>query len=646
MRVDGHQLSVESIFTAAAGPEAPGGWLTLTAAVFSAMTPDENLTNFFNGGEPSWEAVINSRLSRLQVAESLLDRTRRRIRENRAGIELLVGPTGEGKSTALRQAVAVLARQDMRVVLWRQQRDASLDEKAIEIARTHGAGTVLASDNAQLIVEQLHELIKNGGLPSTSGLQVLLAARDTDWTRRIRELGFNLDPAEAWKSMGPMVSTKHPFGRVTETDARKIVLSWRALESHSPDAIRDMSDGDAARRLSAASAGAPAQHGALLGGLLAIRYTPEELRAHLVSLLESLSQDKTSSDMTLADVIIILALVDVAGVDGIPSEIIAEFCGTDEFRFRSQIASRLGKEAVANYNDDTVRSRHPMVSHAVYEIAMSSSSNFPVEFAAFRLLELIAGENGTGRLKEGYGQIFELGRRLHKAKLPSNLAPISRSLGIALARKACELRPSTLANYMALSECLRLEKQAKRALVTVWVPINQRLLDKTAWQDWNKNSRTALNEFAITASMAGDELGAAVLRMAALSDAYRAANGKLEYRTVAFTLRGLAIHLSRLYLELPQPWLAKALVDVHGCVLACFTDYEEAVTMATQCLDDARLSAKPFTTPAAFTLRLRETLGQISLLNNDYLDIPLWSSRSAFTDVESVLTQILKGRNA
>ncbi len=443
--------------------------------------------------------------------------------------------------------------------------------------------------------------------------------------------------------MGPIVSTKHPFGRVTDTDARKIIRSWRSLESNPPGAIQGLSERDAAKLLSDASASASSQHGALLGGLLAIRYTPEELRAHLVSLLESLSQDTTGGEMTLADVVVVLALVDVAGVDGIPSEIIAEFCDIDESDFRSQVATRLGQEAVANYSDDMVRSRHPTISESILEVAMSSDSGIATESAASHLLAAVERVGTKRKFKDGYGHISGLGRELYKAKVPASLGPKSRSLGIALARRACEIRRTALANRMSLSECLRLEKQAEKAIVTVWMPIADKLLDKSNWEDWNKNSRTAINEFAITASLAHHELEGAILRMAALSDNYQA--NKLERQRAAFTLEGLTIHLSRLYDESQESWLADTLTEIHGCILTCFPEEVHDITLM-QGRNSTLLGSKKFSTPTAFVLRLNDALVRMCLFESDYLDIELWSSRISFKELEHLLTRICDERNA
>jgi hypothetical protein len=180
-----------------------------------------------------------------------------------------------------------------------------------------------------------------------------------------------------------------------------------------------------------------------------------------------------------------------------------------------------------------------MISETILEIAMSNQSSFAVESAACHLLAIIADKQENNNLKGGYGQIFALGHELYKAEVPTSIGPKSRLLSIALSRKACELRPRALVNRMSLSEILRSEKQVERAIAAVWAPIAKQLLNKNGWLDWNKNSRTALGEFAVVTSLAGHELEAAILRMAALSDIYRA--NRLEKWRAAFILRGLYI---------------------------------------------------------------------------------------------------------
>lgn len=631
---NGDGLNIGDLLAGPGTPAPPDGWAVLPPSFFASLTPDSDLTKFFNGGEPYWEAVVNPKLARIQLTRTILDRTRRRITENKTGIELMIGPTGEGKSTAIRQAAAILALEDSRTVLWRQQGDAVLDESVVAAALALGTNTVLVSDNAQLILQPLNQLVMNGSVPR-EGLQILLASRDTDWIRQRRALGFKLDPKDSWTSKLPLVSTKHPFGRVTEDDARKIVRSWRALEPDPPGAIRDLNDADAAELLSNASASADAENGALLGGLLRIRYTPEELRAHLMSLLESLSQDATESSVTLADVVFVLALVNVASVDSVPTEVMARFCGVDQPLFYRDVANRLGSEAVANYSEDVMRTRHPTVASTILEIAMSHDSDIAAEAAAFHLLAAVHDAGSNSQFKVGYGQLSGLGRTLYKAILPATVAPQIRALGIALARRACELRPKALANHMALSECLRLEKQAPKALTTVWAPLAGDLIGRGTWQDWNKNARTAANEFAITASLCGDEREAAIIRMAALSDIYQA--NRLEYRSVSFSISGLVLHLARLNHE-GEPGAEEALAEANGCLAAFFPESYPAEPGTGQPL-------KPFTTAGTLIRRLNAIQTTLKTYESDYLDIPRWVSLSSFSGLDKFLTEAKRASN-
>lgn len=636
-------LSVEAILNSPTALDIPTGWVALSPAFFASLTPDQDLTTFFNGGEPSWEAVVNPELHRIQLTESLLERTRRRMSENKSGIELLIGPTGEGKTTALRQAAAAFAQVDGRTVLWRQQPNAQLDKRILDTLLACSPTAILVSDSSHLILEQLHELVKDGHLPQSSGLQLVLASRDTDWNRRARELGFKSNPADIWRTKGPIVSTKHPFGRVSEADARKIVRSWRALEPSNPHTIEGLSDSDAAKLLSSKSASAMTNHGALLGGLLAVRYTPEELRAHLADLLENLSGDATAGEMTLADVVIVLTLADVAELDGIPSEIIAEFCNVDEFNFASQVANRLGKEAVANYSADVVRARHPMISEAVFEIVMSDVSAFAVESAAIRLLEAVKTVGTRSSFKGGYGQILGLGRELYKAEITTAFRPRLRKLGVILAKKACELDPNVLSNHMALSECLRSEKQAAAALASVWEPISEKLLDKPNWQDWNKNCRIAVNEFAIAASLAGDEATAAILRMAALSDNYQP--NRLEAERAAFTLSGLSLHLTRLHARDGEQWQAETLAAIDGCIRKVFSFEVEMVGRSKQYVEEVGCGTTAFENPGKFLQVLDKALEQMKTFTSDYLDTDLWIGRIGLQGLNNLLLRHCENRN-
>jgi hypothetical protein len=110
-------------------------------------------------------------------------------------------------------------------------------------------------------------------------------------------------------------------------------------------------------------------------------------------------------------------------------------------------------------------------------------------------------------------------------------------------------------------------------------------------------------------------------------------------------LGGLAIHLSRLYDEDRKPWLADTLAEIRGCILACFPE-EVYDVMAMQDKNSKGPGSKTFRTPAAFVLRLNETLAKLLSFESEYLDIGLWGSRISFKELEQLLTRICDERNA
>lgn len=614
-------MSVENTLRIGGDLPAPRGWVALSPDHFSSIVPATQLTDFFNGAEPDWRTVVNPKLPCMQLAQSALERTRRRQMESKSGIELLVGPTGEGKSTAIRQVAARLALEDSCTVLWRQEATAVVGSELIMIAESYGPGTVIVSDNAHVLLQEWNEIVMRGLVASSAGLQVILASRDTDWFRATRALGFKIDPAVAWKSKVASVSVNHPFGRVTMADALKIVRSWRTLDEAPPAAIRGISDDEAAQMLTKASEIAAGSHGAFLGGLLAVRYTPEELKAHLVTLLEALACDVTPSGGTLADVAMVLALVDLAGVDGIPSAVVAEFCGVEESQFRTEVANKLGSEAVANYADDTLRSRHPLISQVIFGLAASGGSALSMQGAARELLRSAASAGNRGTFQTGYGHILGVGRELYKAHAHDSGGEAARQLGIALARDACELMSDNLANYMALSECLRLDRQAGRSLETVWHPIAERVFDRASWQDWNKNCRTAMNEYAIAASVADAEIEAVVIRIASLSDLYSA--NRLELRKAGFALSGVMLHLYRIQSEAPAPAVAQVLAQTCACLVKFIPTESEYIIQATEMLESLGIAQQAFGSPADLVEQLERlvegfVLGEIAEMNLEF----------------------------
>jgi len=633
----------ESLFQEVLAPTpdgVPTGWTAITAESLAAIAPRVDLASYFNGGGPDWQVVVNPGLRQLQVTLTLLDRTRRRIRENRAGFELLIAPSGEGKSTALMQAVVALAQGDEKcVVLWRRLNNAQLTHDVLEYAARLGSKCVVAADNAHTLLDRLHEFVRNGDISSTNGVQYMFASRDTDWMREAQRAGLPLEPGDAWKRSGFLVADKFRSGRVSKEDAVRIVRSWYALESGVPDPIRGKTEDEAAEFLSAASATSDPKHGALLGGLLSTRYTVEGLRGHLVDLLDDMSRDDTPSGHSLADLVIALAIVDVAGAEGIPQEIVADFCSVSTDEVRAHIETRLAQEAVASAAGEMLRGRHPRVSRAVLYIALSLSSTIPAEKHAMELIDSTVRLGEKHHYRAGYGQILDVGRRLSRIDDMTDLPEARlRALAVKLATHSRDRRPKLLSTHIGMSTALRKRDQAQEAVDQVWLPVADQLVRPKVWaEDWRQRSRSAFNELATALGGARHHGESALASGLALSDLCRPYD--IGDHELAISLLGICVSLDNLYTESPDTVFARVLGEIHGCLRTLVPAATDEIGKLRRILTRLKVATAPCPPPEDFVDSIESVLTRIKSGGSPYAASVIWTTAPDFTDLRGELVR-------
>jgi hypothetical protein len=522
------------------------GWKLLSDLPTEVPPSADDFAHFFNGGEPDWRIASQSDLEPIQIASSIIERTRRRIAEKRTGIELLIGPAGEGKSTSLLQAAARILRESNNVtILWREQRDAALTDEVLAKARELGPHCLVVADNAHTLLRNLDKAIKNGAVGPSHGSQFLLASRDTDWARVVFGEGRAFDPIATWSRGRIIVADKHPFGKALQNDADRIVRNWARFERDTPPSVKGLRPRDAAAHLVAEMKSADPSTGALLGGLLAVRFTQDGLKEHLISLLDSLSQDSLPSSRSMADLLAVLAVVDVAGVGGIPREVLAKFCDLPVTALRVRVENRLAREAVASASGDQIQGRHPRISRALVEAALSTRSNLPLEEALEDVLRSTVEVRTELGSRREFGTLLRLPQKV--GRITEEIVPlrISGPLAIQLARRVVSLTPNDLASHELLSICFRNANLAGNAVEEVWQPILGSLLLTDAWRDWRATVRTSCNEIATALDVSGDSFGAFAFRCLAISDKCEPANS--DARQINVSLAGAALSLQKLY---------------------------------------------------------------------------------------------------
>ncbi len=586
--------------------------------------------------EPDWQTVLRPELPALALASKAINATQERISDRTWGMTLLRAPSGEGKSTALRQLVAVLlAGSSVSEVLWCDDLGSELTVDSVRTLLSQGhADIVLAADRAETLIRDLDAVINQVSVPAGKTLQLLLAARDTDWTRARRNAGFKLDPVQQWQARMPIACPDRGEG-VPLGDAQLIVQAWVACTGALPPRLRGRSREQAARELRAASL-RQGRGGALLGALLDLRFGAAGLRAHLASLLTRLQATEIGADKTLASVLLILATAEEAGTDGIAREILAEFAEISESQLRTQIEGPLGREAVTGNGGYVVHIRHPKIARSILEIALSDESSLALESDLDALIDATVRVGDRSVYLTGYGQMFDIGRRLlNEGKLSSEFTPRVKSVAVGRCRKAVRAQPRMLSNRIALSTVLRETDQVELAEEEVWRPILDSLADQRSWADWRKYVRGAWHELATalgSATRYAEGVGAA-----AISLADRVSPAPITSGRIAISLNQLALNAKSLYAMSHSEELLTVVGAVDSCLRELFPEETKAVGYLKTYCRDLGISPKPFGEAAQLveSVQAATLVARTHYLDDSDLDLSVEDLR--FSELERIL---------
>jgi len=355
-------MSAPAVVAAAvASPLA--GWELIDSAYLGALAPlrPEEVVRYFDGATPTWRHAacvdIPSRASVGEIARRLAA-----VREGKAGcsLQLIRAAGGEGKTTLLLQAAAAAATTGGWNVLWRPAPRLGLPREHITTLDPAKHWLIVA-DDAENLVRDLGDaalLLHEGG---RSHIHFLLAARDTDW------LYFEGN-RQRWKTM----LTQHEdimLRDLSDDDANLLVGAWQKYGS---DGLRELAallstDKQVAALLNAVQGATPARdEGSFFGGLLAVRFGPDGLRNHVVSLLTRLKKGRIeNSDRTLFDALLYVAACHAVGIQGLDENVLADLLGVSRDWVQTLVVNPLGEEAAAVRSASHVLTRHNKVAAAI-----------------------------------------------------------------------------------------------------------------------------------------------------------------------------------------------------------------------------------------------------------------------------------------
>lgn len=429
------------------------GWELIDAAYLGALSPlrPEEVIRFFDGATPTWRHAacidIPSRAAVGEIARRLVD-----VRDGKGGcsLQLIRAAGGEGKTTLLLQAAAAATTRGGWNVLWRPASRVGLPPEHI-ITLDPAKHWLIVADDAENLVRDLSEaarLLHEGG---HSHIHFLLAARDTDWRY------FNGD-RQCWGTW----LKRHPdilLRELRDDDANMLVEAWQKYGS---EGLRELAslpskDKQVAALLEAVHGATPARdEGSFFGGLLAVRFGPDGLRNHIVSLLIRLKDGRIeNSDHSLFDDLVYVAACHAVGIPGIDENVLADLVGVSREWVQTLVVNPLGEEAAAVRSAGHVLTRHSKVAAAILVAAEQDLGADIAEVWSAVVRQTVQTSRDGGVGYQSHSKIVHAGPRLQR-ELPHQLTEQRRKeIAVAAAKASVTAESDRLSRIVDLGKTYR-----------------------------------------------------------------------------------------------------------------------------------------------------------------------------------------------
>lgn len=409
-------------------------WIKIDAAylqdVRNAEVDPSDVLAYFDGRPPNWGDIANQIPPGRAIVADLVASLSGKSSTARVGRMLLVlGPSAEGKLTVLMQVAHKLSQLDNAQVLWRSAGASLRLEDVANLPK--GPRYFLVADDADEIAGSIYESVTK--VPRTD-VTFLLAARTIDWVA----VG---GPTWPWRSK---VGFREVALRGLDADdAALIVQAWEALGHDGLRQLAAIEPSQRAERLVAATHDeAETTEGALLGGMLRVRYG-EFLSDRIRSLLRALAGRRIGRQASLATALLHISAAHSAGIDLSP-KVLAEILDIDSHVVVSEVILPLRDEAVVSAKTDSVSTRHRLIADSVLNVASDFNADLTETFASITRAAMRIGRH---EFVPGYEGYTHLCRRLESVR------PLA---AVAAARAANEADPDNLVYIHDLSHVLRL----------------------------------------------------------------------------------------------------------------------------------------------------------------------------------------------
>jgi len=508
------------------GDAGLAGWATVNEAFladYKGLATEESALTFLDGRMPSWQDAVSANVALRESAQELYLRVKRDIPSREASLDLVLGASGEGKSTIAMQ-FAALAAQDRDFgaqVLYLAGDYFGTDAAVFQLPRDRDH--VLVVDDAYRFVPRLQELVTRMKAEARARIHVVAVSRDTDW----HNTGANMF---AWNSY--VRYRHHQVRGISRADATSMVRTWERLGERALGELQTLATSE--ERVTALLSysqglGLDANERTLLGALLTTRYG-KGLREHISQLMSRLEGRLIRGSIpgdSLLDALVLIAIPYAYEVLDLEPLVLSDALQLEWPSLVVEVLEPLGDEAAITYSSGRVVVRHEMIASSILDLCLER--DYDVKEALQRLVAAAARRVARDGYAPKTGSIAYIAKQI--TDLPD--------LAIAAARAARLAVPSRLSYATTLSAVLRRNGDPETAR-----KVNEDAVDLLTNAQNTDQARGYLSEWGVVEGNLGCWARNAILAGLAVQDS--ASLGMVTRAKVGYASSCLLLALARL----------------------------------------------------------------------------------------------------
>jgi hypothetical protein len=431
----------------------------------SPEQPDDRILQYFDGSVPTWDDIFSDRIPERAIVQDLVETISEGFQTG-PQLTLMLGPGGEGKSTAFFQVLRTLVEKNECKIIWRSNPERHLHPEFIKSLPKSDVSWLFASDEADTMVRDVYNVLR--ALPPKHNIHFFLTCRDTDWIESDGD-GY------AWQQFTSFVQRN--IRGLTRHDADKIVAAWSRYGARGLGRLSGLESEEAAQRLfDAATLEASTADGAFLGAMLRVRIGMA-LRDHVTALLGRLESREIQGipGKTLLDAFAYIAIPHAYNLLFLSKSVLARTLGMDDTRVRRRILGPLGEEAAAAAFGESILTRHRAIAEVAADI-MSTRFSFDNEDVLVELVRAAISAGLEGALVPHLRDWRYLSTRMFDQG--------NHALGVKLAAAALEADPTNSFLAVKLSQLYREAGQAEQSAIVFRRSIQRAQGNRAFFTEW------------------------------------------------------------------------------------------------------------------------------------------------------------------